>query len=187
MQNLLPSGSEKKLAGELKKIRRAAGIVRDVDVQIKLVDEFDSPQSTRSPTFVRASLDQMRARSEKKLIQLLAPDELKDLQRMPDQCQRKLLNSSKRQANQPDRLASALEQYSPLLGRFEPRNGSEEVSGIPADMPKCQAGAASSGIGTACHTTQAPTPRRCRGGPLPRCGLMKRPALSPTYAYIRGG
>ena len=49
----------------------------------------------------------------------LAPDELKDLQRMLEQCRRRLLAAAKNQGRR-DLLTDALEQYSRLLGQFEP-------------------------------------------------------------------
>ena len=120
IQHRLPSGSEKKLTGELKKMRQAAGAVRDVDVQNKLVDSFESTESTRGRAFVRAKLDLMRARSEKKLIKLLSPAELQDLERLLSQCERKLGRAQHSDSNRRDELGAALEQYAGLLCQFEP-------------------------------------------------------------------
>lgn len=101
---------------QLKKIRRAAGAVRDVDVQKKLVDSFESQESARGRAFVRAKLDLMRGHSEKKLIQLLSPKGLEELDRMLGQCERKL----GKHFDGGDVIAKALEQYLSLTCRFEP-------------------------------------------------------------------
>lgn len=120
IQYRLPPGSEKKLEGELKNLRQAAGAVRDVDVQNMLVDSFESPQSTRGRAFVRAKLDLMRARSEKKLIQLLSPQAVQQLERWLSQCRRKLAKATHANSDHQDDLATALQQYSGLLCHFEP-------------------------------------------------------------------
>ena len=77
----LPSGAGKAVERELKKVRQAAGAVRDVDVHKELVDSLESTKSTRARAFVRAKLDLIRARSEKRLIQLLSPKAVQELER----------------------------------------------------------------------------------------------------------
>jgi len=120
IQNRLPGGSRKKLLRELKAVSKAAGRVRDVDVQKKLVDNFESDHSKRGRAFVSARLDLLRARNEKKLIQLLSPETLDDFRQQLKQCERQLASPSPAHPRGEDDVNTALEQYSKLLCKFEP-------------------------------------------------------------------
>lgn len=117
VQNQWPDGSEQKLLKQLKKLRRAAGAVRDVDVQTKLVDELESGESLRSRAFVRAQLDLRRADTEKQLIKLLSPNYLDQLLKLLKACERKLTRRHPTEVHDP--VEDALQQYFSLTHDYE--------------------------------------------------------------------
>jgi CHAD domain-containing protein len=121
VQSLLTPDSEKKLLGQLKKIRRVAGDIRDLDVLADLVKEFESQDanSLRSRAFVSARLDLMRARDEKELLQMLDRERIKNIETMLNACERKLATAVRAEGRE-DLLSTALTQYTDLARRFDP-------------------------------------------------------------------
>ena len=67
----LPKGSEGRLLKVLKKVRRRAGTVRDLDVQIDLVEGHTSDASFDDRAVVRTYLETLRAKQVEKLVKRL--------------------------------------------------------------------------------------------------------------------
>ena len=66
-----PGRKERKFLKQLKRLRRRAGKVRDLDVQIEALDSVRLESSTRDRARVMAFLDKARALREKKLLRAL--------------------------------------------------------------------------------------------------------------------
>jgi CHAD domain-containing protein len=73
--------SEKKLLTLLGRIRKRAGKVRDIDVQLTALRSLKVPQQPRRKTQLMQSLIELRGQQEKKLRKVLAKDEVRTVQK----------------------------------------------------------------------------------------------------------
>lgn len=76
-----PDRSDKKLLKSLGRIRRRAGKLRDLDVQLTALRSFKSPREPRRKTELVNQLIEMRDRQEKKLRKMLGKDTVRDLRK----------------------------------------------------------------------------------------------------------
>lgn len=76
-----PGRREKKLLKSLGRIRKRAGKVRDLDVQLTALRSFKSPGEPRRKTQLMNQLIEMRDRQEKKLRKALDKDTVRDLRK----------------------------------------------------------------------------------------------------------
>ncbi|HVN19871.1 MAG TPA: CHAD domain-containing protein [Dongiaceae bacterium] len=74
-------GKHKKLVKMLNRIRRSAGKVRDVDVQLQALRSFKVPQEPRRKTQLIQALLELRAQHEKKLRKLLKKDDIREIRK----------------------------------------------------------------------------------------------------------
>lgn len=83
LEQLLPERdrNQKKLLKMLNRIRRRAGKVRDVDVQLAALRSLKVPQQPRRKTQFLHGLIELRGRHERKLRKLLTKDVIRDLRR----------------------------------------------------------------------------------------------------------
>src|ERR1035438_7608278 len=80
LEELLPerNRNQKKLLKMLDRIRKRAGKVRDLDVQLGALRSLKTPQEPRRKTQLTHSLLELRARHEKKLRKPLTKSEIRD-------------------------------------------------------------------------------------------------------------
>ncbi len=83
LEDLLPrrSRNEKKLLKLLGQIRRRAGKVRDLDVQLAALRTLKIPQEPRRKTQLMHSLIELRAKHESKLCKLLTKDTIHEIRK----------------------------------------------------------------------------------------------------------
>lgn len=82
-EDLLPerNGNQKKLLKILKRIRKRAGKVRDLDVQLAALRSLKVPQEPRRKTQLMHGLIELRAQHEKKLRKILKKDTIRDIRK----------------------------------------------------------------------------------------------------------
>jgi CHAD domain-containing protein len=114
---LHPARREKKLLKSLGRIRKRAGKVRDLDVQLTALRSFKSPGEPRRKTQLMNQLIEMRDRQEKKLRKALDKDTVTDL--------RKQLKRAARDLD-PGQTRDPLAIASDILGTINAR-------GVPID------------------------------------------------------
>ena len=73
--------NDKKLLKSLARLRRKAGYVRDLDVQIAALENLKIPQEPARKSRLMHTLVEHRSKREKKLVKALDPDTLRDLRR----------------------------------------------------------------------------------------------------------
>lgn len=76
-----PDGKHKKLLKMLNRIRKAAGKVRDIDVQLEALRSLKTPQEPRRKTQLMQSLIELRAEHEKRLRKLLKRQDIRDIKK----------------------------------------------------------------------------------------------------------
>lgn len=83
LEELLPerTANQKKLLQRLGRIRKRAGRVRDIDVQLAALRSLKSSQEPRRTTQLMHSLIDLRAKHERKLIKLLKKDDIRDIRK----------------------------------------------------------------------------------------------------------
>lgn len=83
VEQLLPvrDANQKKLLKMIKRIRRRAGRIRDIDVQITALRSFRVPQEPRRKTLLMHRLFELRAEHERKLAKLLKKSKINDLKK----------------------------------------------------------------------------------------------------------
>jgi CHAD domain-containing protein len=83
LEELLPerNRNQKKLLKMLDRIRKRAGKVRDLDVQLGALRSLKTPQEPRRKTQLTHSLLELRARHEKKLRKPLTKSEIREIQK----------------------------------------------------------------------------------------------------------
>jgi len=83
LKHLLPERdrNQKKLLKMLDRIRRRAGKVRDLDVQLSALRSLKVPQEPRRKTQLMQGLIELRARHEKKLRKMLTKDMIRELRK----------------------------------------------------------------------------------------------------------
>lgn len=83
LEQLVPQRdrNQKKLLKLLNRIRRRAGKVRDLDVQLAALRSLKIPQEPRRKTLLMHGLIELRAQHEKKLRKLLTKDAIRDLRK----------------------------------------------------------------------------------------------------------
>lgn len=83
LKELVPerSRNEKKLLASLGRIRKRAGKVRDVDVQLAALRSLKVPQQPRRKTQLMHGLIELRGEQERKLRKLLTKDEVRAVQK----------------------------------------------------------------------------------------------------------
>lgn len=106
----IPSGNEKKLAKLLTKLRKKAGKVRDLDVQMGLLRNLRSPQAPGHKAQLQRVLTAERARREKKLQKLFDKKLVAEL--------RKRIRRAERQLDVPDSI-EPLGIAQGLMGRVQ--------------------------------------------------------------------
>ena len=74
-------GKHKKLLKTLNRIRKAAGKVRDVDVQLEALRRLKVPQEPRRKTQLMQSLIELRVQHEKRLRKLLRKHDIRDIRK----------------------------------------------------------------------------------------------------------
>ena len=73
--------NQRKLLKMLDRIRKRAGKVRDLDVQLAALRSFKAPQEPRRKTQLMQSLIELRAKHEKRLRKLLNKETIRDIQK----------------------------------------------------------------------------------------------------------
>jgi CHAD domain-containing protein len=83
LERLLPErdGNQKKLLKMLKRIRKRAGKVRDLDVQLAALRSLRVPQEPRRKTQLMHGLIELRAQHEKKLSKILKKDTIREIRK----------------------------------------------------------------------------------------------------------
>src|SRR6202158_6279155 len=83
LEQLLPERdrNQKKLLKMLNRIRRRAGKVRDLDVQLAALRSLKVPQEPRRKTQLMHGLIELRGRHEKKLRKMLTKDVIRELRK----------------------------------------------------------------------------------------------------------
>jgi CHAD domain-containing protein len=81
LEQLVADGKHKKLLKTLNRIRKAAGKVRDVDVQLEALRRLKVPQEPRRKTQLMQSLIELRVRHEKRLRKLLRKHDIRDIRK----------------------------------------------------------------------------------------------------------
>jgi CHAD domain-containing protein len=76
-----PARKQKKLLKMLGQIRKCAGKVRDLDVQLAALRSLKIPQEPRRKTRLTHNLIELRAKHEKQLRKLLTKDDIRDIQK----------------------------------------------------------------------------------------------------------
>ncbi len=74
-------GKHKKLLKMLNRIRKSAGKVRDIDVQLQALRSLKVPQEPRRKTQLIQTLLDLRAQHEKRLRKLLKKDDIRDIRK----------------------------------------------------------------------------------------------------------
>jgi CHAD domain-containing protein len=92
LKELIPqrTRNEKKLLTLLGRIRKRAGKVRDLDVQLEALRSLKVPQQPRRKTQLMQSLIELRAEHEKKLRKLLTKDVLREIRKRIQRASRNL-------------------------------------------------------------------------------------------------
>ena len=75
------NGKHKKLLKMLNRIRKAAGRVRDIDVQLEALRSLKVPQEPRRKTQLTHGLIELRAKHEKRLRKLLKKQDIRDIRK----------------------------------------------------------------------------------------------------------
>jgi len=83
LEQLVSEGGRKhrRLLKTLKRIRKAAGKVRDIDVQLEALRSLKTPQEPRRKTQLMQSLLELRAQHEKRLCKLLKKQDIRDIRK----------------------------------------------------------------------------------------------------------
>jgi CHAD domain-containing protein len=104
-------GKPKKLLKLLNRIRKSAGKVRDIDVQLDALRSLKVPQEPRRKTQLMQGLIELRAQHEKKLHKLLKKQDIRDIRRRLRRAQGSMnLDSS------PDPLSVAKQMLRSVTG-----------------------------------------------------------------------
>src|SRR5579864_9376112 len=90
--------NQKKLLKMLNRIRRQAGKVRDLDVQLAALRSLKIPQEPRRKTQLTHGLIELRAKHEKKLRKLLTKDDIRDLRKRLRRASREVPSEATRDA-----------------------------------------------------------------------------------------
>ena len=83
LEQLVSEGDRKykRLLKTLNRIRKAAGKVRDIDVQLEALRSLKTPQEPRRKTQLMQSLIELRAQHEKRLRKLLKKQDVRDIRK----------------------------------------------------------------------------------------------------------
>jgi CHAD domain-containing protein len=83
LQDVIPTDNrnQKKLLKGLNRIRKSAGQVRDVDVQLEALRSLRVPQEPRRKTRLTQNLLELRAQHERKLRKLLKKEDVREISR----------------------------------------------------------------------------------------------------------
>src|SRR6202140_3337966 len=83
LEQLLPERerNQKKLLKMLNRIRRRAGKVRDLDVQLAALRSLKIPQEPRRKTQLRHGLTELRVKHEKKLCKILTKETIREIRK----------------------------------------------------------------------------------------------------------
>ena len=111
------SGKHKKLVKMLNRIRKSAGKVRDIDVQLQALRSLKVPQEPRRKTQLIQSLLDLRAQHEKKLRKLLKKEDIREIRK-----RMRRAASSLRFDSSPDPLQVASE----MLGSVKLNGAADE-------------------------------------------------------------
>lgn len=157
LEQLLPERdhNQKKLLKMLNRIRRRAGKVRDLDVQLAALRSLKVPQEPRRKTQFMHGLIELRGKHEKKLCKLLNKDDIREVRRrlkraakeVPPEAGRDALQVARAMLNEVVRPAGpisedVLHQYRTVMKRaryaaeFAPK--SAEASQFIAQLKKLQ-------------------------------------------------
>jgi CHAD domain-containing protein len=100
LEQLLPErdGNQKKLLKMLKRIRKRAGKVRDLDVQLAALRSLKIPQEPRRKTQLMSGLLELRAEHEKRLNKLLKKDMIREIKKRLKRGSKELRPESSREA-----------------------------------------------------------------------------------------
>jgi CHAD domain-containing protein len=81
LQELIPSrgNNQKKLLKMLNRIRKSAGQVRDIDVQLEALRNLKTTQEPRRKTLLTQQLLELRAQHERKLRKMLTDDDIREV------------------------------------------------------------------------------------------------------------
>lgn len=82
--------NQKKLLKMLDRIRKRAGKVRDIDVQLSALRSLKAPQEPRRKTQLMQGLLELRAKHEKKLRKILTKEDVRDLRKRLKRASRNL-------------------------------------------------------------------------------------------------
>ncbi len=118
LEELVPKRhrNEKKLLKMLDRIRRRAGRVRDLDVQLSALRSLKTPQQPRRKTQLMHTLIELRAKHEDKLSKMLTKESLREI--------RKRLKKASKEAG-PEASRDPLAAAREMLARVERRTGAE--------------------------------------------------------------
>lgn len=118
LEELIPKRhrNEKKLLKMLDRIRRRAGKVRDLDVQLSALRSLKTPQQPRRKTQFMHSLIELRAKHEDKLSKLLTKESIREARKRLKKASKEVDAETSR-----DPLAAARE----MLAQVERRTGSQ--------------------------------------------------------------
>jgi CHAD domain-containing protein len=119
---------EQKLLKQLARLRRRAGKLRDLDVQIKALSSLRLDSTTRERARVRKFLDRARAKRENKLLKSFRNEVVGGLHKRLKRASARLEDESRR-PNRPNPaehefLAAALEKFAALVKQRPIRNES---------------------------------------------------------------
>jgi CHAD domain-containing protein len=110
-----PSRKEEKLLKQLRRLRRRAGKVRDLDVQIEALESVRLESVTRDRARVMAFLEKARAKRERKLLRVCQDEAdaglAKRLKRTATRLQQETLNPAQPHAAGDRFLAAALDKF----------------------------------------------------------------------------
>jgi CHAD domain-containing protein len=130
LEELIPvrSRSQKKLLKLLERLRKRAGKVRDLDVQLEALRSLKFPQEPRRKTQLVHSLIELRVKHENKLRKILSKKTIREIQ------------ERLKQASKPGRLESGRDPLTvarKILARAVPRvePGSAAANRVTADHP----------------------------------------------------
>jgi len=98
LQDVIPTDdrNQKKLLKALNRIRRSAGQVRDLDVQLEALRSLRVPQEPRRKTRLTQNLLELRAQHERKLRKLLKKEDVRELSRRLKKASSEVRSHSKR-------------------------------------------------------------------------------------------
>jgi CHAD domain-containing protein len=118
LEELIPRRhrNEKKLLKMLDRIRRRAGKVRDLDVQLSALRSLKTPQQPRRKTQLMHTLIELRAKHEDKLSKVLTKESIREIRKRLKKASREVDTEGSR-----DPLAAARE----MLAQVERRSGSQ--------------------------------------------------------------